>query len=64
MYGMLYQSSHKTYKLTSNAFGNHDDIELQWACPVINMILRNKVRQVEWVDHQTPFHIQDKFVPK
>tara|TARA_S200002703_G_scaffold148836_1_gene145888 strand:+ start:250 stop:1032 length:783 start_codon:yes stop_codon:yes gene_type:complete len=64
LYGMLYQSSHKTYKLTSNAFGTHDDIELQWACPVINMILRNKVRQVEWVDHHVSFHIQDKFVPE
>tara|TARA_R110002012_G_scaffold26181_1_gene85564 strand:+ start:127 stop:897 length:771 start_codon:yes stop_codon:yes gene_type:complete len=64
LYGILYQSSHRTYKLTSRFFGTHDDIELQWACPVINMILRNKVRQVEWVDHQAPCHISNKFVTK
>jgi len=64
LYGILYQSGHKTYKITSQFFGAHDDIKLQWACPVISMVLRNKVRQVEWVDQQAPYHIYSDFVPE
>lgn len=64
LYGILYQSGHKTYKITSQFFGAHDNIKLQWACPVISMVLRNKVRQVEWVDQQEPYHIYSDFIPE
>lgn len=64
LYGILYQSGHKTYKLSSRRFGSHENIKLEWACPVINMILKNKVRQVEWVDLEAPAHFSSKFIPK
>ena len=50
VYGELYQSGKNKYTVESQHFGNHKDIKLKWACPVITMVLRPELRGLQWVD--------------
>ena len=50
LYGWLYQSGKNKYTVESEYFGNHKDIKLKWACPVITMILRPELRGLEWIN--------------
>lgn len=50
LYGELYQSGKNRYSIESLHFGNHKDIKLKWACPVITMVLRPELRGLRWVD--------------
>ncbi len=59
LYGTLYQSGPKTYRIRSQFFGVFDDVRLQWACPSINMVLNPQMRQVEWIDQPDNLRISD-----
>ena len=53
LYGELYQSGKNRYSVESLYFGNHKDIKLKWACPVITMVLRPELRGLRWVDSES-----------
>ena len=51
--GLLYQSGRKKYKIESKHFGTHDNVDLLWACPIINLVVRPELRGVEWAEEKT-----------
>lgn len=51
LYGVLYQSGRNRYSIQSNNFGCHENVELEWGCPIINMILRPELREMQWIDY-------------
>ena len=51
LYGIVYQSSRKKYTLESNFFGCHENLELEWACPIISMLLCPELNEMQWVDY-------------
>jgi hypothetical protein len=50
LYGIVYQSGRNRYSIESQYFGCHENVELEWGCPIINMILRPELREMQWVD--------------
>ena len=51
LYGVLYQSGRNRYTIESQYFGCHENVELEWGCPIISMILRPELREMQWVDY-------------
>jgi len=51
--GYLYQSSRNKYTIESKHFGNYENIELRWACPAVNLIIRPDLRGVTWAEEKT-----------
>ena len=51
LYGIVYQSGRNRYSIESQYFGCHENVELEWGCPIINMILRPELREMQWVDY-------------
>ena len=51
LYGVVYQSGRNRYSIQSNNFGCHENVELEWGCPIINMMLRPELREMQWIDY-------------
>ncbi len=51
LYGVVYQTGRNRYSLESNNFGMHTDLELEWGCPIVSMIIRPELREMQWVDY-------------
>jgi len=51
LYGIVYQSSRKKYTLESNFFGCHENVELEWGCPIISMLLCPELSEMQWIDY-------------
>ncbi len=50
LYGVVYQTSRTKYTVESAYFGRHENVELEWGCPIVSMILRPELRDMQWVD--------------
>lgn len=51
LYGIVYQSGRNRYTIQSNRFGCHENVKLEWGCPLISMLLRPELREMQWVDY-------------
>jgi DNA-binding Xre family transcriptional regulator len=51
LYGVVYQTGRNRYSLESNNFGTHTNLELEWGCPIVTMIIRPELREMQWVDY-------------
>jgi hypothetical protein len=51
LYGVVYQTGRNRYSLESNHFGTHTNLELEWGCPIVTMIIRPELREMQWVDY-------------
>jgi len=62
-YGIVYQSGRNRYSIESQFFGCHENVELEWGCPIINMILRPELREMQWVDFDVTAY-REKMMPQ
>jgi hypothetical protein len=63
LYGIVYQSGRNKYTIESKHFGCHVNVELEWGCPIINMILRPELREMQWVDFDVTAH-REQMMPQ
>jgi hypothetical protein len=51
LYGVVYQTGRNRFSVESNNFGTHTNLELEWGCPIVSMIIRPELREMQWVDY-------------
>ena len=50
LYGELYQTGRNKYNINSWNFGTYENLKLKWATPIVDMVIRPELKQVEFKD--------------